>query len=384
MAPIEQAAHPVHVDGQLFRRVVGNLTSGVSVVTTTVGTTRSGMTASSVTSLSLDPPMMLVCINKAVPMSQAVSQAGRFAVNVLAEDGAHLAARFAAPHPDKFDGVAVEAGTHGLPLLSEALAHLECEVVEAVEGGTHLVFFGRVLSASFAEDREPLAYFRGKFGRFEFAANDEVYRRVRSILLERTEYGADAVVEPSLARALDVEEAAVFYALTRLSNDGLVRRDPQRGYVVVPIDVTFCDQVFEARAAIQIGVIERVLAHVDESKIAALGPRLDEMARCIRDDTFTDFDRYLEANFRFHVGIVEFAENATLESAFGSLSIKTVMARSFGSTTATSVDFVEVQRRIHEALIRRDQPGAIAAIHQYSDMARVRAREVLRWLGGEL
>jgi flavin reductase (DIM6/NTAB) family NADH-FMN oxidoreductase RutF len=116
-------------DADTFRHVVGHLPSGVTVVTTRASDADFGMTASSVTSLSLRPPMMLACLNKESATSRAVSRAGAYAVNVLGQGHEDLAQRFATPRKDKFAGIGVVAGVLGLPLLAGALAHIECTVV---------------------------------------------------------------------------------------------------------------------------------------------------------------------------------------------------------------------------------------------------------------
>lgn len=368
----------------MFRHVVGHLTSGVSVVTTAYDGLRAGMTASSVTSLSMDPPMMLVCINRAVPMAASVSQAECFSINVLGEHGAALAHQFATPSEDKFKGVSVSEGLKGMPLLDDALAHLECEVVEEVQGGTHTIFLGRVLRARAATEGEPLAYFRGKFGRFQFAVNDDVYRRIRSLVVERR-VAADSVVDVTeMAVTLDVDEASAFYALTRLSEDGLLRRDPQRGYVVVPLDARTSDYAFDARTMIQTGVVERALLEVADERIEELADHVRDMAALIDEDTFIDFEAYLDANYRFHRGLVQLAGNPALESAFDSLGLRSVMKRSFGATSKTSKDFVEVHQSIVDAMRARDVGATVEALRHYSSMAKVRVREVLQEHGGVL
>jgi len=166
------------VDPLQFRHVVGHLASGVTILTAEFDGEKYGMTASSVTSLSADPPMMLACINNSVRTSSAVAGSRRFVVNVLGEDQGELAYRFAASGEDKFRDVGLEVGRLGVPMLSDALAHIECEVVEEVVGGTHTVFMGRVVSAE-ANVGQPLTYYRGGFGRFAFAEDDEAYVRAR-------------------------------------------------------------------------------------------------------------------------------------------------------------------------------------------------------------
>ncbi|MBD8605546.1 flavin reductase [Aeromicrobium sp. CFBP 8757] len=373
----------VPLDAKEFRRVVGHLASGVTVVTAAADDVMFGMTASSVTSLSADPPMMLACLNNAVPTAGAVSRSGRFSVNVLGAGQAELAHKFAVPSENKFAGVQVHSGTAGAPLISAALAHIECEVVERVVGGTHTAFFGRVLSAS-ASDGEPLTYFRGGFGRFEFTRDDAAYRQARQKVLDRVWAPGDVVALEDLAASLDVDEAAAFYALTRLSSDGLVRRDPDAGYVITPFDARTSDATFDARLAIEIGVVDLVTSQPGGVDVTELRQRFDAMAQLLVDDRFVDFDAYLDANYLFHEALVALAGNNVLSAAFGGLSIKQVMTRSFGSTPITSQRFIEAQRRITTALEGGDRDAAESALRDYSSLAKDRARDILEQVGGRL
>src|SRR5260221_150359 len=113
--------------------------------------------------------MLLVCLDSQSQTGRVIAEEGRFAVNILGEDQADLAVRFATKEPNKFDGVATTPGEYGQPLLADALATLECRVVEQTTGGTHVVFFGEVESGS-SRGGAPLAYYRGQFGRLQLAA----------------------------------------------------------------------------------------------------------------------------------------------------------------------------------------------------------------------
>ena len=113
------------VDRNLFRDVIGHFASGVTVITARHDETKFGITASAVASLSLDPPMLLVCINKKTGTRHAIAESGAFAVNILHEDQGELAAQFARSDTDKYQGVKVAYGELGEPLLEDVLAHLE-------------------------------------------------------------------------------------------------------------------------------------------------------------------------------------------------------------------------------------------------------------------
>lgn len=160
------------VDRERFRCVISRFASGVVILTARSDGIDYGLTASAISSLSLDPPMLLACVNKTANTHKAIAQSQIFGVNILREDQSELARHFARSHQDKFQEVSILYGDLGAPLLRDALAVLECHVVEEVTGGTHSIFLAEVHSARAAEGL-PLAYFRGRMGRFEFTGSVE-------------------------------------------------------------------------------------------------------------------------------------------------------------------------------------------------------------------
>lgn len=157
--------HDRLVAPERFRSVMSRLASGVTIITTRHAGIDYGLTANAVSSLSLDPPMLLICVNQASNTQKAISQSQVFAVNILRENQSEVARHFASSRPDKFGGLSITYGELGLPLLGDALATLECRVTEEVRGGTHSVFLAEVKTAQAAEGL-PLTYFRGQMGRF--------------------------------------------------------------------------------------------------------------------------------------------------------------------------------------------------------------------------
>jgi flavin reductase (DIM6/NTAB) family NADH-FMN oxidoreductase RutF len=156
-----------------FRRALGHFASGVTVVTTMDDEARpTGLTASAVSSVSLDPPLVLVCVACNANCYPAFREGGRFAVNILASDQEAVARRFASSSltgAQKFEGVGYQQSALGLPVLKDALAELECTVVHAYPGGDHTIFVGRVEAIDTRGDlgREPLLYYRGRFDRLQ-------------------------------------------------------------------------------------------------------------------------------------------------------------------------------------------------------------------------
>jgi len=152
------------VDAAQFRRLLGRFATGVSVLTTLDARgAPQGMTASSIASVSLDPPLLLVAVGHANDMHQAMLGARQFVVNILAADQEALARRFAAEASNRFDGVGYRESRFGIPLLSDALAHIECAKHAEVAGGDHTVFLGLVTGGEVTE-RKPLLYYRGGYG----------------------------------------------------------------------------------------------------------------------------------------------------------------------------------------------------------------------------
>jgi flavin reductase (DIM6/NTAB) family NADH-FMN oxidoreductase RutF len=145
-----------------YRSAISRFLTGVSVVTTRHDEQCHGITASALASVSLEPPTLLVCLNRHSATCQAVTAAGFFAVNILAAEQEPLAKHFAAKLADKFAGIATTPGISGAPLLDFCLAQLECRVSSHTDSGTHRIFFGEVLSTR-VRDGQPLGYFRGGF-----------------------------------------------------------------------------------------------------------------------------------------------------------------------------------------------------------------------------
>ena len=145
---------------------MGQFATGVTVLTTVHDGERHGMTANSVTSVSLDPLLILVCLMREARTSLTIQQAERFAVNILGEHQEELSRRFARPGPDHFEGLEIMTGPHGLPLLPDCLAYLACQVTELVQAGDHDVVFAEVDHCRVSADGvAPLLFFQGGYRR---------------------------------------------------------------------------------------------------------------------------------------------------------------------------------------------------------------------------
>ena len=155
------------IDSATFRSVLGRFASGVTVVTARDGHgTDHGMTVSAFCSLSLEPPLVLMCVEQRTEMHPILEQARHCAVSILEESQESLSRRFAEPMTDRFNGIGYTRGITGAALLDDALAHVECELVDRHPGGDHTIFVARVLTANAASDR-PLLHYRGGYAQLE-------------------------------------------------------------------------------------------------------------------------------------------------------------------------------------------------------------------------
>lgn len=157
----------VSIDQAEFRRVLGHFASGVTVVTFGQEGQYHGLTVSAFCSLSLEPPLVLVCIDRRFASHELLKESGSFAVNILAEDGERLSRHFSSRAPDKFSSVPYHIGVTGAPLLDAALATIECRVVDQLPGGDHSIFVGAVLAADASDHAGPLLYFRSGYHRLK-------------------------------------------------------------------------------------------------------------------------------------------------------------------------------------------------------------------------
>jgi flavin reductase (DIM6/NTAB) family NADH-FMN oxidoreductase RutF len=151
------------IDPIEFREVCGRFATGVCVITSLGPNGPSGLTANAVTSLSLQPPLMIVCFDRGARTLAAVEHSGTFAIHFLAHDQEDTAARFASKDPEekKFEDLRWSARS-GVPVLEGCLAVLACRLTELHPGGDHLIGIGEVTDL-WSSEGEPLVFFRGDY-----------------------------------------------------------------------------------------------------------------------------------------------------------------------------------------------------------------------------
>lgn len=151
----------------LFRQVMGHFATGVAVLTTRLGGEYHGMTANAVCSVSLDPLLVLVCVDRSAHTHRYVVESGIFALNILANDQEHLSRWFASEErltaPDPLAGLPFRTGVTGAPLLEGCLANVDCRVIAQYDAGDHTIFVGRVEAAELDATDQPLVFYRGRY-----------------------------------------------------------------------------------------------------------------------------------------------------------------------------------------------------------------------------
>lgn len=158
------------IDPATFRSVLGRFASGVTVVTVQDSQHDDhGMTVSAFCSLSLEPPLVLICVEKCASLHAVIANgdtASRFAVNILESKQEEVARRFADDHPNRFEGVGFTRGTTGAPIIDDCLAVIECEVQSRHPAGDHTIVIGAVIGSATSEG-SPLLYYRGGYATLE-------------------------------------------------------------------------------------------------------------------------------------------------------------------------------------------------------------------------
>jgi flavin reductase (DIM6/NTAB) family NADH-FMN oxidoreductase RutF len=152
------------VDERSFRLACGHFATGVSIVTMrdTDGQ-RHGLTANSFTSVSLDPPLILVCVDKRIATYPVMERAGGWLVNILTDEQEELSRRFATPDVDKFAGLHTEEGPHGAPRIPNSLAYIAARAHTRHDGGDHGIFIGEVTDVEYTAG-DPLIFYKGMYG----------------------------------------------------------------------------------------------------------------------------------------------------------------------------------------------------------------------------
>lgn len=371
------------VTAETFRDVIGRFATGVTVITAIDGSEWYGTTASAVSSLSLEPPMLLVCMNQQSATGEAVSRVGAFAVNILDESQDDLARRFARKDPDKFRGVPVIAGRNGQPLLDGALAHVECRVTERVTGGTHVVFLAEVDQAA-GRAGAPLAYFRGQFGRLNLAQDEEAHTALRDAVIDRSLPIGEPLDPTELATRFGVPDRSLEQALVRLADEGLVKQRPDGAFVVVPLTFEVVEDALRARLVVQLGAAALTVGHMSGEQLGELRRCLDATNPVTDDGELMGPNEWFDANMTFHEHMVKATGSQSLVDAHRRFTVPGLLTRALGPEDGVSADLAVDHVAIVEAYEAGDLQAACEAIRRDFERAIEFNRRRVERAGGRV
>lgn len=157
------------IEPQLFKNSLAQWTSGIAVVTMATEETRHGLTVSSFTSVSLEPPLVLICVAKKLYSHQVIEQSGAFAIHILHTGQLEWGKLFAGMYPDvedRFADIDYTTAETGSPILPDVLAWLDCKLHSKADGGDHTIFMGEVVAAGTGNTNLPLLYHNRQWGQF--------------------------------------------------------------------------------------------------------------------------------------------------------------------------------------------------------------------------
>jgi flavin reductase (DIM6/NTAB) family NADH-FMN oxidoreductase RutF len=290
---------PLEISPRELRNALGGFVTGVTAVTTELDGKRYGFTANSFSSVSLDPPLVLVCIGKTSSNFETFQRAGHFCVNILAESQRNISQQFAAKGVDRFAGIELETGVLGSPVIKDSVSWFECSLHQRIDAGDHEILIGLVADFGYTTG-SPLGYCRGNYVMFELE------QQIMNARGQRGRFGA--ILETSEGVILVEGEKPGTLALptasslgTREKGDGLFGALAALG---CDFDIEFLFSVWEGTDTGNLNVYYRGSAAGRPTSSAAQVFALDAIPhdRLHKHDSRL-LTRYAEerANFRFSV-----------------------------------------------------------------------------------
>lgn len=370
------------VDQDIFRDVAGHFATGVTVLTSIDGDAPAGTTASAVASLSMDPPMMLICLNRSSATHDIIAESKVFGVNILAQDQGDIAMQFARKGTDKFSGLEWTQAVADIPWIDGALATIACRVVDTAVGGTHTVFMGEVLDAE-AFPGEPLTYYRGVFGRFEDDADGKAYSAVRAHVLARHTAMGEVLDPQELAETIKSSPTLVRRAIVRLAAEGLINEQPDGTAIVAPITIDMAKGFFSAQAAIESGVVDTHLQLAPQEQIDAFAASYDTLV-ALKDAPASDLDSYLRAVKGFHKQLMELSSSDQLLGAYRELSTAPLWLGLLPEGEQAQILDLDNLLELANALKVRDVDAARTAIRRHLKVVNDIAQSVIESRGGQV
>lgn len=303
------------------RTAADHFTTGLAVVTSSDARGAvAGRVVSSITSLSLEPPTVLLAVPTGSELQHAIDESGGLGISLLRDDQALVADRFS----DGLDatsaliGLGTKPGQHGQPILTDCLAWMDGTVTESLSWDGDRVYVCRVLDASTSPGR-PLVRYRGVSGRYQAFQEATDYASFRRMVLDRVGSADDLLTIDEVAGSLGMDESSAQEALTRLQEEGLVRVNPDDGsHLVLAIDENGASEALEARLLMEMAATEILRDKLTTGQVAEFDRRRVE---CQKSTRATSGGVHHDAHLRFHEYAVALTGNSLLVDAYRNFNV---------------------------------------------------------------
>lgn len=304
------------------RVAADHFATGLAVVTSRdVRGEVAGRVVNSVTSLSLEPPTVLLAVPTGSELQHAIDECGALGISLLRDDQALVADRFSdgLDATSAFAGLGTKPGHYGQPILTDCLAWMDGTVTESLSWEGDRVYVCRVLDASTSPGR-PLVRYRGVSGRYQAFQEASEYASFRRMVLDRVGSTDDLLTIDEVAGSLGMDEASAQEALVRLREEGLVRIDPDDGsHLVLAIDKNGASEALEARLLMEMAATEILREKLTTGQVAEFDRRRVECQKFTRATTSAGVHH--DAHLRFHEYAVALTGNSLLVDAYRNFNI---------------------------------------------------------------
>jgi len=340
-----------------FVAAMNHFASGVAVVTSHASDHPVGATVAAIAPIAADPPTVMVSMATTSSTAGAVIARGSFAINVLDEDAAGVAGRFASRVPDKFEGLSWTADHLGNPLLPHRVASLSCRVLEAVASGSHWEIRAHAVEAD-AGGGNPLAYYRGSMAQLRTEADRAVTDALRDHVLSVRTTNGHLLDPDALAADLSTSRGTVLRALSRLRSESLVQRVDGR-YSISALPEEAVDAAYAAKLVLEVGVAGQVIDTVAEEQLEGLREQLQRVEAASSRGSVRELVDALNAFGEHFVGL---AGSEPLMRAYRALGLPGIDRRTVSEAMLHSIDAVGGLQQILDGLERRDLATVLDAL----------------------
>lgn len=349
-----------------FTDAIGAYASGVALITCPGEPHASVEPAVTVARLSVSPPRVLVCVAADSPLAEAE----RFAVNVLSEDQLELSER-----PTHTPTVVADTG---VPVVTDAIATIDCAVADRFTTNGHLVVIGEVLRVTTREG-EPLTVFGGAYESLALLDDLAAVPQLKRKLLRGDLVAGELIDVPTLVASTGLSGGVLINALTRLADQGFVARERGGGFRAHAPSLENTIDVVRAREAIELGAVALAMERVTEDEVAEARLLLSALRTTSMNGAPILAVEWVPARKRFLEFIVGLSGSNELIEAYRRLNAQAVVSRLHIATLRSqSIDRSSdlAHRRLVVALERRDLPGAAAAVHAHTELTLGRLRQL--------